>query len=166
MDDGELNEKLLGVTINEFVRLVVPFAAFEEESINVASRGRSFFDVIWHDVVTNDMIISNSVDGNLVLSGIILESTSQESLGEEESREPELDRSTYFNPFVKEVNSVVSVQNPRSKGLERQETNFVPRVRRLIVEHRSGDCFELISHNNFSDKSSLNHEQVDLHLSK
>lgn len=166
MDDGELNEKLLGVTVSELVRPVVPFAAFEEESVNVASLGGGFFDVIWHDVVTNDMVISNSVDGNLVLSSIILESTSQESLREEESREPELDRSTFINPFVKEINSVVSVQNPRSKGLERQETNFVPRVRRLIVEHRSGECFKLLGHHDFSNKSFLDHEQFTLHSAK
>jgi len=166
MDDREINEKLFGVTVNEFVRFVVPFAAFKEESENVTSFVRCYFDVIGDDVVANDMIISNSVDGNLVLSCIILESAGQESLREEESREPELDRSTYFNPSVKEINSVISVQNPRSKGLERQETNGIPRFRCLIVEHRSGDCFEFISHHDFSNESSLDHDKVNLHLAE
>jgi len=119
MDEWQLDEKFLGFTVSQLMGLVVPFASLKEETVDVTSTGRCFLDISVLDIVADDVIVGDSIDGNLVLSGIVLEGTSEESLGEEESREPELNRSTLSNPIVQEVDSVIGIHDPRSKGLER-----------------------------------------------
>ena len=114
MDKRQLNEEFLGVTVSQFVLIVVPLASFKEETIDHATTLRCLLDVMMRDIVANDEIVLNSIDGNLVLSRIVLESTGKESLGEEESREPELNGCTIFNPGVQEVNSVIGIDDPRS----------------------------------------------------
>jgi len=93
---------------------IVPLATLKEESINVTAIWRSVFNIFMTDSVTNNIVKSNSVDWCLIPASKVLKSTSQEGLGEEETRDPEFNWSSIFNPRVKEIYPVITVIDPRS----------------------------------------------------
>jgi hypothetical protein len=152
---GQVNEQFLGIGFRKGTFVVIPFATLEEKSVDHTSSLWSFFDVLVGDLVLYVIVKVDSVDGNVISSSEILKSSSQEGLREEESREPVFDGSTSRKPILEEIDSVVAVNNPRSKRLERQESNTSPSFGHLIVEDFSSNLLKFVSQNDFSDDSSL-----------
>ena len=85
MDKRHLDEELLGVTDVDLMSIVLPLAAFEVDTVDVASALRLLLDVLVahlvFDIVAEGKLINSDRQG----SRIVLEGTSEESLGEEES---------------------------------------------------------------------------------
>lgn len=136
--------------------LVVPLASFEVEAIDVASILWSFLYVLVSHVVLYQVVERDSVDRDLILTSEVLQIAGKEGLGEEESREPVLDWSAAFNPVVQEINPIIAVDDPRSKRLHRQESDFCPEKWNLVVEYGCGQLFKLLCHHDFANKSTLN----------
>lgn len=57
------------------------------------------------------------INGDSMLSSKVLLSTREESLWEEEARNPEDIWSSIIKPINKEVNTIIAVNDPRSKRL-------------------------------------------------
>lgn len=64
---------------------VGPLAAFEENTVTVASAGWLGSHVLVLKIILNDEIEGESVNSDFVGSGVVLHSGGQESLREEES---------------------------------------------------------------------------------
>lgn len=162
-EERQVNEQFLWVTVVKLMGFVVPLASLKVESVDHSSIFWLFSDILICHCVVIDVAEGELVDSDGVLSGVVLESGSQESLWEEESGHPEDLWSSIGNPLVQEVDSVVTVLNPGSQWLERQESNLGPQGWDLVIEDRASHAFKIFTHDDFSLKCLLHTDQGGLH---
>lgn len=91
---------------------LVPTRTFKENTINIASILRLFFDIMVSHVVQNLYLEVNSIDSNYVLSRIVLQSAGNKGLREEESRNPEDTWRSSVNPLLEELDPISQVLSP------------------------------------------------------
>jgi hypothetical protein len=144
----------------------VPSGSFEEHSIAERTIFGLLSDLVVLNFIVNLEIETEFIDSNLALTRVVLESGGEESLGEEEPRDPEGGWCTLIEPVLEEGSSLVEINNPRSEGLEGQESNGGPLGRDLIVMEAGGNSVELVGHDNFSNKRLLDVDEMVLHHDK
>lgn len=93
---------------------VIPLATFE---VHAEAQCTGFWCLSHHVFckgILEDKLKAYSIDGNRIGSGIVLKSTGEESLWEEETRDPVDLRSSFFDPSIQEIDSLVAIFDPRS----------------------------------------------------
>jgi len=162
--ERQFNEELLWSRIVKKMSVVIPFASFQEDTID----DTAFFG-FRGDLGVVDVISDNEIEGKFIYSdgvssGVVLDCSRKEGLWEEESGHPEDIRRTSGDPSGQEIDSGIAIFNPRSEWLERQETFLGPSWWHSVVKDSVGHQFKIFTHNDLSDKSSSNLLQHDSHI--
>ncbi len=118
MQHGQLDKQLLGVTVSESVRIIVPLATLKVHTVAVATVSRLFSHVTGFQIVADVELETESVDCNLAAARTVLHRARQESLREEETRRPENIWGTVVEPVLKESDSFVQILNPGSQRFQ------------------------------------------------
>jgi hypothetical protein len=133
------------------VGLVIPLAPFEIHAVTDASAFRLLLNVGVLDIISHVETKGEFVDCNCMLTSVVLESSCEESLREEESRDPEYFGSALLDPFFKEVDSVIAVNDPRPKRFEGKESFLDPSWRDLIVKDSVSHFLQILTHYHLSN---------------
>jgi hypothetical protein len=166
VDHRHLDEKLLGIALVQHVGGIVPLASFDVAAIHEAAYFGLLLDLIFSKVILDIVPESDTIDSYDLLSGVVLHSASQESLWEKESGNPVNNGRSVPNPFGKEIDSFIAVNDPRCEWLHRQETVFSPHGRHLVVVDRRRHLFEFLRHHDLTDKRLLHRDELIFHVSE
>ena len=138
VDHRHLNEELLRVALSEHLRIIVPLAALQVHTIGVNTRLRLLFNILPAHVRLDEEGEADLIDCNGVLTGKVLLRASEEGLWEEEARNPEDAGGTVVVPILQEGDTVIAVNDPRSKRFHAQEAlSFAlvsPHLWHLVIE--------------------------------
>lgn len=111
-DGFHLSEEYLWLRFLECFLLLIPSAAFNEESLD-EDAVLCWFAKIVLVFVRNDLEVKvNGIDGDHILSCVVLLGTSQEGLCEIEARDPEYWWCTMVNPVLDELEASQEVLDP------------------------------------------------------
>lgn len=160
---GSGGVQLLGLGLIDAMSHRVPSGAFKEHSVPERTVFGLFSDLVVFDFIVNLVVEGQLINGDLAFTRIVLQSSGEESLGEEEPRDPEGRWGTLVEPVLEEGSSLVEVNNPRGKWLQRQESNGGPLEGDLVIVETGGHFIELIGHDYFTNKRLLHVDQVILH---
>jgi hypothetical protein len=115
---GKVDKQLFRLTCGQLMLFVIPLATFQIHSETEGSSLGCLSDHVICQGILEDELKAYCIDGDCVSSGIVLKCTSEESLREEETRDPVDHRSSFFDPSIQEINSLVAILNPRAKWFE------------------------------------------------
>lgn len=164
VQDRQLNEQFLGLGLGQLVRIVVPLAALEVQSVGDAAALRLLFEVLRLFVIQELETERNLVDSDRVGPCIVLQVACEEGLWEEEPGDPVDDGRAAGDPVVEEVDPGIAVDDPGGEWLEREEALLLPSRRHLVVVNGLRHLVELLRHDDVTDERLLYELETRSHL--